>query len=261
MPELEVAVMTRPGPDGSNQDTHYAQEIDNGFIMAVADGMGGPKGGAAASATAASVMEELMEEEFESVKEWVDFAFGETNQRIFAFARLYPELRGMGTTMTVAVLWDEVLHVGHVGDCRLYRFRSGILEQLTTDHTLLNTWNSGKVQNAEKAREQAGLGSLLTRSVGSSEDVYPDYFKADVQRGDIFLLCTDGLHRLVTDREMARFMVGADPGSIVKGLMDLAVKRGLVDDATVVVALVEDPTREDDLDERARELGRSGESS
>ncbi len=237
--ELDVAMRSLPGPDGSNQDAAYSQMIDGGHILMIADGMGGPQGGAAASATAASVMEELMEEEFEDVKEWVDFAFGETNQRILNHTRLDPGMTGMGTTMTVVVLWENTLHVGHVGDTRLYRLRREILDQLTTDHTLLGPWKLDGRNGGTAVREQAGLNQALTRSVGGSEDVYPDYFRIDVATGDVLLMCTDGLHRLVTGKEMKGALVAKDPEEAVDALIEMAQRRGLMDDITVLVARVE----------------------
>jgi protein phosphatase len=238
MPQVEVATRSEPGPDGSNQDAFYAQRIDDGFILGVADGMGGPMGGQISSATAISVMEELMEEEFEDVREWVTFTFGETNERIFNHARLNPRYTGMGTTLTVAVLWEDRLHVGHAGDCRLYRYRAGMMQQLTTDHTVLAPWKPSGMGAGSRPAEEGVMSRMLTRSVGTANDVYPDYFSADVSKGDILLLCTDGLHKLLTDEEIRRTLEDRDPEKAADRLMELAGKRGPMDDHTVVVAVI-----------------------
>ena len=169
-------------------------------LFAVADGMGGAQAGEVASRLAAGALEEADTQEL-SGPERLASVIQEANRRVFERASSDPATSGMGTTMTVALVGDEGVTIGHVGDSRAYVVREGRLEQLTEDHSLVNELlKSGKL-----SREEAEIHpqrSVITRAVGTDPDVDVDAFVVDASEGDIFLLCSDGLTDMVGDDDI-----------------------------------------------------------
>jgi PPM family protein phosphatase len=165
-------------------------------LFAVADGMGGAKAGEIASRLAAAA---VREEEAERVD--VRELIREANRRIWERARDDAAAAGMGTTMTVALVEDEEVTIGHVGDSRAYRLREGVLEQLTQDHSLVaELVRSGRLSPEEA--ESHPQRSVITRALGTAADVDVDKFTIDAQPGDVFMLCSDGLTTMVGDERI-----------------------------------------------------------
>jgi PPM family protein phosphatase len=122
----------------------------------------------------------------------------EANRRVFERARDDASASGMGTTMTVALVEDDHVTIGHVGDSRAYRLRDGGLEQLTEDHSLVaELVRSGKLSPEEA--ETHPQRSVITRALGTDADVDVDTFSVEVVPGDVFMLCSDGLTTMVGD--------------------------------------------------------------
>jgi serine/threonine protein phosphatase PrpC len=162
-------------------------------LFAVADGMGGAKAGEIASRLAAAA---VREEEGDRVD--VTELIQEANRRVFERARDDASASGMGTTMTVALVEDDHVTIGHVGDSRAYRLRNGGLEQLTEDHSLVaELVRSGKLSPEEA--ETHPQRSVITRALGTDADVDVDTFSVEVAPGDVFMLCSDGLTTMVGD--------------------------------------------------------------
>ena len=162
-------------------------------LFAVADGMGGAKAGEIASRLAAAAVRE-------EGSDGVDVAelIQEANRRVFERARDDASASGMGTTMTVALVEDDHVTIGHVGDSRAYRLRDGGLEQLTEDHSLVaELVRSGKLSPEEA--ETHPQRSVITRALGTDADVDVDTFSVEVAPGDVFMLCSDGLTTMVGD--------------------------------------------------------------
>jgi serine/threonine protein phosphatase PrpC len=164
-------------------------------LFAVADGMGGAKAGEIASRLAASAVRE--EGESADVRELIR----EANRRVFERAREDAATSGMGTTMTLALVEDDHVTIGHVGDSRAYRLRDRGLEQLTEDHSLVaELVRSGRLSPEEAdAHPQR---SMITRVLGAEADVDVDTFSVDTQPGDVFMLCSDGLTTMVGDERI-----------------------------------------------------------
>jgi PPM family protein phosphatase len=168
-------------------------------LFAVADGMGGAQAGEVASKLAASALEDA-EGALHGV-ERVAALVREANRRVYERATSDPAASGMGTTMTVALVEDGVVAIGHVGDSRAYLVRDGRMEQLTDDHSLVNELlKSGKLSPEEA--EVHPQRSVITRAVGTDPDVDVDAFAIDAQEGDVFLLCSDGLTDMVEDEDI-----------------------------------------------------------
>jgi serine/threonine protein phosphatase PrpC len=175
-----------------NEDAYVVQPP----VFAVADGMGGAQAGEIASRLAA---ESLRHEPGDgSGVERVTAMIQAANRRVYDSANEKSDLSGMGTTITVALVEDGLVSIGHVGDSRAYLIRDGALEQLTEDHSLVaELQRSGKL-SAQEA-EHHPQRSVITRALGTDPDVDVDTYTVEPRTGDLFLLCSDGLTTMVGD--------------------------------------------------------------
>src|SRR5579859_7969904 len=166
-------------------------------LFAVADGMGGAQAGEVASKLAAAALEDTDPGRLTG-PEKVASLIQEANRRVHERSSSDPATSGMGTTMTVALVEDGGVVIGHVGDSRAYLVRGGEIEQITEDHSLVNELlKSGKLSSVEA--ETHPQRSVITRAVGTDPDVDVDSFIVEPQDGDVFLICSDGLTDMVTD--------------------------------------------------------------
>jgi PPM family protein phosphatase len=210
-------------------------------LFAVADGMGGAQAGEVASKLAAAALEDTDPGTLSGPERLVSL-IQEANRRVYARASSDPSTSGMGTTMTVALVENGGVTIGHVGDSRAYLIREGRLEQLTEDHSLVNELlKSGKL-----SREEADLHpqrSVITRAVGTDPDVDVDAFVVDTSVGDIFLLCSDGLTDMVGDEDILELAERhhEDLDRMTKALVSAANRGGGEDNITVIAfAIAED---------------------
>ena len=203
-------------------------------LFAVADGMGGAQAGEVASKLAAAALEDTDPGSL-SGPEKLTQLIQEANRRVYERANADPSTSGMGTTMTVALVEGNEVTIGHVGDSRAYLVRSGTLEQLTEDHSLVNELlKSGKL-----SREEADVHpqrSVITRAVGTDPDVDVDAFVVTADAGDVFLLCSDGLTDMVGDDDILDTVERHrdDLDRVTKALVSAANRGGGEDNITVV---------------------------
>ncbi|MGH3044433.1 MAG: Stp1/IreP family PP2C-type Ser/Thr phosphatase [Gaiellaceae bacterium] len=208
-------------------------------IFAVADGMGGAQAGEVASRLAAAAFREYHDADRLEPAERVEAIIQEANRRIYERARTDAEASGMGTTVTAAILTNGRVSIGHVGDSRAYRIRTGELEQLTEDHSLVaDLMRSGRLTPEEAdAHPQR---SVITRALGTDAEVDVDKVTVDVEPGDVFLLCSDGLTTMVPEEEILRIAQEAGTlDEIARGLVRAANSGGGEDNITVVLFRVE----------------------
>jgi len=205
-------------------------------LFAVADGMGGAQAGELASRLAAAAIEEggVAIQGEEGVAGVVRTA----NARIFEHSVRDPNAAGMGTTATVALVDEEAetATLAHVGDSRAYRYRDGLLEQLTTDHSLVGELvRSGRLTEDEAAVHPHR--SVITRALGTEADVDVDTLTIDLRAGDLVLLCSDGLSAMVREDEIVRLLEAArsDPHDAAAALIAAANAAGGEDNVTVVL--------------------------
>jgi PPM family protein phosphatase len=237
-------------------------------LFAVADGMGGAQAGELASRLAAAAIEKGAAAA--RGEDGVVAVVRAANALIFERAVSDPEVAGMGTTATVALVDEsaETLTVAHVGDSRAYRYRHGVLEQLTTDHSLVGELvRSGRLTEAEAAVHPHR--SVITRALGTDAEVEVDTLTLPLATGDVILLCSDGLSAMVRDNEIARVLESSegDPHQAAEALVRAANAAGGDDNVTVVVfELVEgDPAARDaqpaatDGDVTAEDVGQMAE--
>jgi serine/threonine protein phosphatase PrpC len=226
-----TAALSHPGRKRRhNEDTYVVQPP----LFAVADGMGGAKAGEVASGLAAAAVQESGNDG-ESGEARVAALIEEANRRVFRRASEDREASGMGTTMTVALVEDEQVAIGHVGDSRAYLIRSGRLEQLTDDHSLVaELVRSGKLTPEEA--ESHPQRSVITRALGTEADVDVDTFSVEAAPGDLFLLCSDGLTTMVDDETILDAVEKhrRNLKAAAKALVNAANRGGGEDNITVV---------------------------
>jgi len=221
---------------------------DRSYLFVVADGMGGHAGGEEASALAIDSVESFILDTFkwfaqlkgrEQDQVLTDFqrALGHANARVLAEAAERPELRGMGTTLTLAYSLNDELFVAHVGDSRCYLCRQGTLYRLTRDHTLVEDMVSHGALPAEEVAQHR-LRHVITNAVGgSSAEVKVEVHKVHLEGGDRVLLCSDGLTEMVADEEINHILqTEAEPQPTCRRLATRANDAGGKDNITVVVA-------------------------
>jgi protein phosphatase len=203
-------------------------------LFAVADGMGGAQAGEVASRLAASALEGEDSDGLQGL-ERIDALIQEANRRIYDRASTDPAASGMGTTMTVALVEEMTVAIGHVGDSRAYLVRGEQMEQLTDDHSLVNELlKSGRLSEAEPHVHPQR--SVITRAVGTDPDVDVDGFTIEGEEGDVFLLCSDGLTDMVSDEEILELVHSHrdDLDKAVKALVTAANRGGGEDNITAV---------------------------
>src|SRR5919204_3966780 len=213
-------------------------------LFAIADGMGGAKAGEVAAALAADALRETGDGG--SGEEAVVTLIQEANRRVYQRATEDAAASGMGTTMTVALLEDGQVRIGHVGDSRAYLIRDGELEQLTDDHSLVGELvRSGKL--APEDAESHPQRSVITRVLGTDPEVDVDTATVETRAGDLFLLCSDGLYSMVGNNRILQLVERhrGDLDAAAKALIAAANKGGGEDNITVVafeIAGAEDET-------------------
>ena len=203
-------------------------------LFAVADGMGGAQAGEVASKLAAAALEDTDPGRLTG-PERVASLIQEANRRVHERSSVDPATSGMGTTMTVALVENDGVVIGHVGDSRAYLVRGKEMEQITEDHSLVNELlKTGKLSPEEA--EAHPQRSVITRAVGTDPDVDVDSFIVDTQDGDVFLICSDGLTDMVDDEHILatveRYRDNLE--SLTKQLVTAANRGGGEDNITVV---------------------------
>ena len=221
-------------------------------IFAIADGMGGAKAGEVAAALAADALRETGDGG--SGEEAVVTLIQEANRRVYQRATEDAAASGMGTTMTVALLENGRVRIGHVGDSRAYLIRDGELSQLTDDHSLVGELvRSGKL--APEDAETHPQRSVITRVLGTDPDVDVDTVTVETRSGDLFLLCSDGLYSMVGNDRILELVERnrRDLDAAAKALVAAANKGGGDDNITVVAFEIASPDEETMEDARPAE--------
>ena len=223
-----------------NEDTYVLEPP----VFAVVDGMGGAKAGEVASELAAEALREESREGG-SGEDAVESLIQEANRRVYQRATEDASTSGMGTTLTVALVEDDRVRFGHVGDSRAYLVRDGELIQLTEDHSLVGELvRSGKL--APEDAESHPQRSVITRALGTDPDVDVDTFTQEARPGDIFVLCSDGLYSMVGNPTILEIVERnrGDLNAAARALIAAANRAGGDDNITVVAFEIEAPADE-----------------
>ena len=214
----------------SNEDSFFAQPP----VFMVADGMGGAQAGEVASGMAAGAFTSFVPQTL-SPQEELAVLIQDINIKIYESAGGDAKQSGMGTTITAAVIADKTVGFAHVGDSRAYLWRAGKLRQLTEDHSLVGEMlRQGKITDDEALSHPQR--SIITRALGVDSFVEIDTDTVLWKPGDIFLLCSDGLHSMISDEEIAA-VIGREEklGAIADELVEAALAAGGADNVTVVL--------------------------
>jgi serine/threonine protein phosphatase PrpC len=217
-------------------------------MLVVCDGMGGSNAGEVASRMAVeALVRTFAEQQGDDVAAALVTAVEAANLEVYEHSRSRPDLQGMGTTCTVAAFKGDMLALAQVGDSRAYLVRRGSIRQLTTDHSLVAQLVARKQLTPAEARTDPRR-NVVTRSVGIAPVVEVDahVFEEPLRPGDTVLVCSDGLHGLVTEDELARAASGESLDRACRELVQIANQRGGPDNITVALARVEGPPEESD---------------
>ena len=221
-----------------NQDSVFSLashvgKLPNLFI--VADGMGGHKGGDYASGFAVREMvENISTSEETDPESIIKSAIEKVNAGIYAESQKIPELNGMGTTLVAATVVNHTLYFANVGDSRLYVLGETI-RQISKDHSLVEEMvRLGSLSEADA--ENHPDKNIITRAVGSKEEVEVDFFEYHLDEGDLILMCTDGLSNMLSKEEIFAIVKGArDTVEGVSELIEAANDKGGLDNIGVVL--------------------------
>jgi protein phosphatase len=224
---------------------------DQSHLFMVADGMGGHAGGETASALAIDSVEAFVldmvqwfahfqdKEEDQPLTD-LQRALDHANNRVIAEAAERPELRGMGTTVTLAYHLNDMLFVAHVGDSRCYLLRGDDLHRLTHDHTLVDQMLRHGLLTPEEADRNEWRHVITNVVGGNSSAVEVEVHEVRLRAGDVVLLCSDGLSNMITDGEILEdLQAEPDPEKVCRAMVTLANDRGSPDNVTVLVARFE----------------------
>jgi serine/threonine protein phosphatase Stp1 len=236
---IESAARTHEGcVRDHNEDSYCAREPQG--LWAVADGMGGHEGGEWASA---KLVEELdgieVPKDFDAARELVADAIRRANRAILVEAR--NRGRQMGSTIVALLVHGETYAVIWVGDSRGYLLRDGELKQLSCDHTQVQEMVDRGIMRPEDAIGHP-MGHILSRAVGVRDEVQVDQVTGEVFPGDVFLLCSDGLHGYVEESDITRLLARGSPERASEELVELTLQNGAPDNVTVIAVWASDPT-------------------
>ena len=230
--------------------------VDDEHLFIVADGMGGHEFGEVASQIAVETVASFFRETSQDDEITWPFKLEEgrtyegnrlsagiklANLRIREASSSSESQRKMGTTIVAIHITDTIAHVAHVGDSRIYRVRSGNFEQITRDHSLWNQYMDSEEEITDEMREYIGrYKNVITRALGMHDSVEVDVFDHDVEDGDIFMLCSDGLTDMLENEQILGFIDahGDDLDVCCEHLVAAANEAGGVDNITVMLVRV-----------------------
>jgi protein phosphatase len=240
----------------ANEDSYYARAP----LFAVADGMGGAQAGEVASRIAAGAFVHGARDDDASAEGQLEEIAQKANRQIHKLAQEDSSRAGMGTTLTAAMLRDDEVAFGHVGDSRAYLLRDGELKRLTKDHSLVEELRRQGRLTEEQAEEHPQR-SIITRALGPEPSVNVDTMTFPARDGDVFLLCSDGLTTMVSDDQIRDILVNSRSlRSAVNKLVDAANRGGGRDNITAVAFRVADADAEE-AEEGATLISRTAEQA
>ena len=227
--------------DGLQRSGNEDSAFVSGRLIAVADGMGGHAGGEVASAIAINTLEQLLpvitdpKVDVASREDLFLNITYEVDSQILAKSKDSPELSGMGTTLTALSILDNNVELLHIGDSRCYRYRNNKLEQISYDHTVIQELlDLGAISQSDVADHPQR--SVLTQALMGQGTVTPVLQIYEVKEKDRYLLCSDGLSSVLTEKEIKSLLKKSDRSDALKALIDATYINGAPDNVTVIVA-------------------------
>jgi len=231
------AVLTHPGRVRSDNEDNVLARPDEG-LWVVADGMGGHANGKWSSRTIVNALEATtLPADFDAASEAAAAAVHKANERIWLKAGGQP----MGSTVVVLLLRGQRFAVFWAGDSRCYLLRAGKLYQLTVDHSQVQEMVATGRLTPEEA-ENHPMAHVLSRAVGVGPRLELDAVSDEARIGDVFLVCSDGLTRVIPDDELAAILTRGNPGAMVDTLVATCLERGAPDNVSVAVVACDETT-------------------
>ncbi|WP_454718777.1 PP2C family protein-serine/threonine phosphatase [Caulobacter segnis] len=231
------AILTHPGRVRSDNEDHVLARPEEG-LWVVADGMGGHANGKWSSRTIVNALEATaLPVDFDAASEAAAAAVHKANERIWLKAGGQP----MGSTVVVLLLRGQRFAVFWAGDSRCYLLRAGELYQLTVDHSQVQEMVAAGRLTPEEA-ENHPMAHVLSRAVGVGPRLELDAVSDEARVGDIFLVCSDGLTRVIPDDELASILTRGNPGAMVDTLVATCLERGAPDNVSVAVVACDETT-------------------
>lgn len=241
----EMAGQTHQGMVRTNNEDSIAVYPEIGLAI-LADGMGGHQAGEVASGTTVEIIHRYFTDKLENADAVLDGgnvieAIELANTAVFEMSKQKTEYSGMGTTVVVAYFNNKNLHIGHVGDSRLYRFRNDVLEQLTEDHSVVQELVSRGFMSREEANASMNK-NLVTRALGIDAVVNAALTETTCEKDDIYLLCSDGLSDVVNDESIQAVLAEQRDtlNKAIEGLIQQANDAGGPDNISVLLARTSD---------------------
>ena len=239
---------TKTDPGRARENNEDSVTYDGAAQIAVlADGMGGYNAGEIASGMATAFIKSEMSRwlaeagghaKAREIRRALEICVDNANRSIFNAANSNPQYHGMGTTLVVAVFQGSKMLLGHIGDSRCYRLRAGAFEQITKDHSLLQEQIDAGLLTLEQAANST-YKNLVTRALGVDDTVLLDLSEFEVQPGDLYVMCSDGLSDMVDDAEIANIVDGEQTmDEKSDALIDAANRHGGRDNISVLLVQV-----------------------
>ena len=224
-----------------NQDYYYiSEETEEPKLYILADGMGGYKGGEIASKLATDSVKKYIQNNFEGIiKEkqeilkLIENAVEYANMVVYEKSKEDKELEGMGTTLEVCLIYNNKAYIGHVGDSRIYRVRNEVIRKLTKDHSYVQQLVEDKKITREEAKVHPKK-NMLTRALGCTPYVEPDLRARNFEKGDIFIICSDGLTNMIDEKRIYE-LVKENISLAADELVKEANEAGGYDNITVII--------------------------
>ncbi len=225
-----------------NQDSFYRCELKEFPLFVVADGMGGHKAGEIASQTVIETVKEMINTHKEQLMEntlditkFIKDTLSISNNKVYEKSNSIEEYKGMGTTVTMAFINNYTLYIGHIGDSRAYLLRESNLIQLTQDHSLVaELVRNGSI--TEKEAINHPQKNIITRALGTDNEIEIDISSIEIQDEDIILLCSDGLTNMVSDELIKEIILKSDDiQNKCNSLIDTANEFGGLDNITAIL--------------------------
>ena len=246
--KITVGAATDVGGRGGNEDAVLVRPLDPvgvgpgstaaGFLLAVADGMGGHEGGEIASRLAIESLEaSFAETAIGDIAGLMKTAFRKANARIYSDGAAADDARMMGTTLVACVVRGKYATFASVGDSRAYLVRANRLTQITQDHTLVAQQVARGELTPEQARRSPARNQLM-HALGHRERLHssmPSIYEVTLLPEDRLFLCSDGFYDVVADEDIVQTVLASEPVAAAQALVDLATERKTTDNVTAIV--------------------------
>lgn len=234
---MKYAAITETGKRKQNEDSCLVMSTKVGWVAAVSDGMGGHSAGETASRISVDTLKDWLSIPDSDAESALLRAFRQVNEEVCRLSRSDPAMYGMGATLVAVVATEHSFVAANVGDSRLYLKHGGELYQITHDHSFVEELVRRGIITKEEARLHPRR-NIITRSIGTEEDLQVDLFSMDWQAGDQLLLCSDGLCGVLDDAALLGHLCSPDdPETVCRRLVQAALEAGSTDNITAVLVV------------------------